>query len=537
MCTPHSQRAIALEHGTAHDHDHALWTRRDFLVRSGLTAAAGGALVVGGAPVRALGRSALLEHLAHAETDRVLVLIQLNGGNDGLNTIVPYTNDIYYNARPTLAIAPDDVTPLDDAYGFHPALNSLESAWGEGQMAVLHNVGYPDPDLSHFRGTDIWVTASDADEVLDTGWVGRQLQVDFPDFYGEPPPQPPAVQIGASTPLLFQGANANYALSLTDPALLEQIVQFGGVYDPDDVPPTTYGSELAYIRNVANTAFLYLDAVQAAADEGSNTTEYPDGRLGESLAATARLIKGRLGARIYLVALDGFDTHAAQPDLHHALLSQLADAVAAFYTDLGASDDDQRVLMATFSEFGRRIEENGSDGTDHGTAAPLFAFGPAVEGGFYGDGPDLANPDIVGNIVHSTDFRAVYASLLQLWFDLDAALVTELLGGSFDPIPFVNASPVAADGAAPPVSFGLEANYPNPFRSVTTVAFSLTQPSDVRLRIYDTGGRLVTTLADGRFDAGTHTARFDGSALPSGTYHCVLDSAEGRRSHSMTLIR
>jgi uncharacterized protein (DUF1501 family) len=403
-------------------------------------------------------------------------------------------------------------------------------------MAVLHNVGYPDPSLSHFRATDIWATASDANEVLGTGWVGRHLEIDFPDFYGEPPPQPPAVQIGASTPLLFQGANANYALSLTDPALLQQIVEFGGVYDPDDVPATTYGTELAFVRNVANTAFRYLDAVQDAAESATNTAAYPTGRLGESLAATARLIKGGLGARIYLIALDGFDTHAQQADVHHALLGQLADAVTAFYADLSAYDA-QRVLTATFSEFGRRIEENGSDGTDHGTAAPLFVFGPATDGGFYGAGPDLGSPDIVGNLVHSTDFRAVYASLLQSWFELDPGLVTELLGGTFDPLPFLDAMPVANDGAAAPLTFRLEANYPNPFHASTTVAFHLTQPGEVRLRVYDTAGRLVATLADGAFAAGTHTARFDAGRLPSGTYHCVLDAAEGRLAQAMTLIQ
>ncbi len=528
-------RAISLDHGRDHDRDHAAWTRRDFLLRSS-AAVAGGSMLLGSTPVRALGHAPLLDHLARIETDRVLVLLQLGGGNDGLNTVVPVTNDLYYQQRPTIAIPGSQTISLGDDYGLHPSFGPLEPTWGEGQMAVVHSVGYPDPNLSHFRSTDIWLTASDSEETLLTGWGGRYLDDAFPDFETDPPTFPPAVQIGTSAPLLFQGGGMNLGMSLVDINLFLQIAQGGTPYDPIDVPPLPYGDELAFVRTVANDSFRYLDAIQAATDAADNEVEYPGGPLAQSLAACARLIKGRLGARIYHVTLGGFDTHADQPGQHANLLGSLAASVRAFYEDLAASDDDARVLTTTFSEFGRRIAQNGSDGTDHGTAAPLFTFGPAVAGGLYGDGPDLVATDADGNLVHTTDFRSVYATLLTDWFGLAPATVEGILGGPFGTVPFV-ASPVATGDGAVPLAFGLDAAYPNPFRDATTVTFRLSRPGDVRLRVYDTAGRLVATLAEGSFPAGTHTVRFDAGRLPSGSYHGVLDSAEGRRSRTMTLVR
>ena len=539
MCDVHHarppRRAIALEHGAAHDRDHAQWTRRDFLVRSGLAVAAGG-MALNGTPVRALSRSPLLEHLARLDTDRVLVLLQLNGGNDGLNTVVPKTNDLYYAARPTLGIPSGDTIGLSDDYGLHPAMEALEPVWGEGRMGVLHSVGYPDPDLSHFRSTDIWVTASDADETLQTGWAGRYLDAEFPDFGTAPPDYPPAVQIGTSTPLLFQGAGGAMGMSVLDVDLFLQIAQGGTPYDPLDVPPLPYGDELAYVREVANASFRYLDAIQAATDAGSNDVAYPGGPLAAALSATARLIKGELGARVYLVGLGGFDTHANQTGQHAALLQTLAEAVAAFHADLGVTGHGDRVLTATFSEFGRRIAENGSAGTDHGTAAPLFVFGDGVAGGLYGDGPDLADTDEFGNLLHSTDFRAVYATLLREWFGLSTDTAADVLGGSFGTVPFVG-QPVPVQPAATPAAFGLDAPFPNPARTSTTLRFHLSEAGAVRLDLYTLTGRRVTTLASGMHRAGTHAVSVALSGLPSGTYVCRLEAAGVQRSQKLTLVR
>ncbi len=531
-----SQRAIALKHGKAHDHDHQRWTRRDFLVSSGLATAAG-AMVIGGSPMRAMARTSLLEQLRLIPTDRVLVLIRLGGGNDGLNTIVPRRDDIYYNARPTLAIPANQTIQLDPSndYGMHPAMQSLESVWGDGKMAIVQSVGYPNPDLSHFRGTDIWLSASDSDDYVETGWGGRSLEAMFPDFDTEPPDFPPAVQIGTSNPLLFRGSDAGYGMALYDTELFLDIVQGGQIYDPEAVPDTPWGDELAFVRTVANDSFRYATAIRDAYESTTNEAEYPEGHMPDSLAACARLIKGNLGTRIYLVAMDGFDTHANQPDDQAQLLAQLSDTMAAFYADLGATDDDDRVLTMTFSEFGRRIEENGSSGTDHGTAAPLFLFGTSVNGGLYGDAPDLANPDNDGNIVHSTDFRSAYATVLQDWFGLDEAITSTILGNSFDTIPLI-AAPVANDAQSIPLTFGLSQNYPNPFNPSTQIGFTLAQAGAVRLQVFDVRGRLISTLIDGNRPTGRHSVSFDAGQLPSGVYLYRLEAPEGIRTGRMSLV-
>ena len=493
-------------------------------------------MMLNGTPVRALGGSSLLSHLAQLETDRVLVLIQLNGGNDGLNMVVPKTNDIYYAARPTISIPGNQTVYLDDDYGLHPTMAPLEPTWGEGDMAIVHSVGYPDPDLSHFRSTDIWVTASDSQEVLNTGWAGRYLETEFPDYNTNPPDAPPAVQIGTSTPLLFQGSSANLGMTLIDVDLFLEIAAGGTPYDTEDVPDTAYGDEMAFVRSVANDAFRYLDAIQAATEAAENTAEYPEGDMPAALAACARLIKGQLDSRIYLVSLGGFDTHAEQVGAHDSLLQTLSEAVSAFYEDLSETNDTERVLTMTFSEFGRRIAQNGSGGTDHGTAAPLFVFGAGVNGGLYGTGPDLENTDAAGNLIFSTDFRSLYATTLQDWFGLDESVVSTVLGGSFDVLPLIT-NPVAIEPGGTPNQFVLAQNYPNPFNPSTVITYTLNRPGRVRLKVFDERGRHITTLVDEVKTAGTHCARFDAGRLPSGVYLYRIEAPDGALTQRMTLVR
>ncbi len=537
MCNHHhSGRAIALEEGKAHDHDHAVWSRRDFLIQSGLVAA-GGAMMLNGTPVRALGGSSLLSHLAQLETDRVLVLIQLSGGNDGLNTVVPKTNDLYYAARPTIAIYESETIPLSDEYGLNPAMQSMKAPWGDGNLAVVHSVGYPSPTLSHFRSTDIWVSASDSDVVENTGWAGRFLESKYPDYVTNPPYAPPAVQIGTSVPLLFQAGSANLGMALTDVDLFLEIAAGGTPYNPEDVPNTSYGAELAYVRTVANGSFRYLDAIQKATDAAVNSVNYPTGQMPDALAACARLIKGRLDTRIFLVSLGGFDTHVDQNVEQHKLLETLSEAVTAFYEDLSATGDGDRVLTMTFSEFGRRIAENGSGGTDHGTAAPLFVFGHGVNGGFYGDGPDLENTTS-GNLNFSTDFRTVYATVLQDWFGVSGAAVSDVLGGTFETLPLVtDPIVVPAEPGDTPYAFMLAQNYPNPFNPSTAITYTLSQPGRVSLRIFDERGRLITTLVDEAKSAGTHRALFQADNLPSGVYIYRVEAPDGVQTQRMTLVR
>ena len=535
MCQ-HAPRAIALAHGSAHDHDHAEWTRRDFLVRSGL-AAVGGAALVGSTPVRAMARSPLVEALRRADTDRVLVLVQLQGGNDGLNTVIPLGNDLYHRARPSLAIAARDAIRFDDGRGFHASLAPLRDLWDDGSFAVVQGVGYDEQDLSHFRGTDIWLTADPLDSAATSGWAGQVLAEQFPDLDTSPPSAPPAVQMGTSAPLLFEGDATGYGMAMLDVDVFLRLADGGDPYPTDDLPATAAGGQLGFVRRIANDAFRYRDAIEAATSAGANAVEYPDADLGRELAAVARLIKGRLGARIYLVKLGGFDTHADQAAEHARLLAELSGSLAAFFRDLGASGDAERVLAMTFSEFGRRVEENGSRGTDHGTAAPLFLAGPAAQGGFWGEDPDLSALDAHGNLRHGVDFRQLYASVIQDWFGLDAAVAATVLGGVFDPLPVVARYGVGsgpAPGAAP---LRLDPPRPNPLRGQGRISFVLPAGGSVTVDVFDVQGRVVARLAEGVHAAGPHALTFDASSLPAGTYLVRLSAGGQTQTVQASVIR
>ena len=295
------------------------------------------------------------------DTDRVLVLIQLGGGSDGLNVVVPVTNDRYYQLRPTIAVQPANTFALDSDFGLNGVMGSLESMWGEGQMAVVHAVGYPDHNLSHFRSTDIWASASGSDETLNTGWTGRYLDEEYPDYVSNPPEYPVALRIGGATGMLLRGGATTMGMSFSNASQFDQLAATGELYDESDVPDNVFGEELAFVRSVYNASLRYVEAVIDAADAGTNdpNAAYPGGGLGDSLAIVARLIKGGLQSRLYVVHHGGFDTHSNQNGSQPGLLQALAEAASAFQTDLEAGGRDEDVLTMTFSEFGRRVEENG----------------------------------------------------------------------------------------------------------------------------------------------------------------------------------
>ncbi len=531
-----ARRADSLDAGAAHDHDHDAWTRRDFLVRAGLGAAAVSlGTVVGSSRAYAMGGSPLLGRLAQIETDRVLVLVQLKGGNDGLNTVVPLGNDLYRTARPTIAIPDAATVGLGSGFGLHGALAPLQPMWAGGQMAIVHSVGYPSQSLSHFTGTDVWTTARPVGQSAPAGgWGGRTLRPDYPDFETNLPAAPPAVQIGSQNPLLFQSGDSDLSMKLPSAATIAQIAAGGGLYDVDDVPNSPAGIELGYARAVTNASNRYIASVQAAATAGTNAQTYPAGSFGNDLAAVARLIKGRLASRIYVVQLGSFDTHVNQATAHQSLLGQLGSAMAAFYADLGA--DATRVLTMTFSEFGRRVQQNGSAGTDHGTTAPLMAFGPAVQGGFYGTAPDLAALDPSGNLRHTTDFRSTYADALGPWFGLDAGTVASVLGGAYSPTGFARTAVGTVDPGTR-AELRLDAPFPNPVRGQARLRYSVAETGPVRLAAYDALGRTVAILDEGVFAPGAREATFDAASLPAGVYVLRLETPGASRTVRATVMR
>lgn len=508
--------------------------RRDFLKRAVPVTAL--PFLINGFPLRAYGLNPFLEALvaAAAATDRVLVLIQLNGGNDGINTVIPLDQySAYMAARSNIAIPENSVLKLSDATGLHPAMTGMKALWDSGKLTVVQGVTYPNPNLSHFRATDIWLTASNYDETLTTGWLGRYLQYEFPrypDGYpNEVMPDPLAIQIGSVISLGLQGAGKTMGIAIQDPQTFYQLVGSGSTGGTDTPPQTPAGRELSYIRQVALQSQQYATQVRNAADKAQNqSTLYPPANqnaLADQLKIVARLIAGGLKTRIYVVSLGGFDNHSGQvvsgspiTGIHATLLGRLATAAQAFQDDLRLLGVEDRVVSMTFSEFGRRVASNNSLGTDHGTAAPMFLFGKTVRAGLLGFNPSLTDLSS-GNLKMQYDFRQVYASVLSQLFGADQnALNTVLLRG-FTPLPLIQraVTSVAHDQTIPS-SYRLYENYPNPFNPSTTISYDLPTDANVELKVYDILGREIVTLVDERQTVGRHRVLFDASNLSSGTY-------------------
>jgi len=374
-----------------------------------------------------------------SESDKVLVIVQLNGGNDGLNTLIPYKDGHYYDARPTIAVPEGSVLPLDpdSGLGLHPNLKGLKALYDRGKLAVVQGVGYPNANRSHFRSTDIWMSAH-PERVVGTGWIGRYLDHSIAQFHGT---SFPAANIQGVLPLTLRGER------VVVPSIqsLESYRFQADERYPDERPARTRtfrrvhqalaaSSEDDYTRRLAQTGLKALESaeeLQRAAARYQSAVEYPDDPFGQALKLAAQILTGGLGTQVIHVAIGGFDTHAGQntaPINHPLLLERVDQGLEAFYRDLAEHGLAQDVLIMTFSEFGRRVRENGSQGTDHGTAAPMFLIGDGVRGGLHGDPPSLTRLDDNGDLVYTVDFRQVYATILEDWLEADAA---DVLGRRF----------------------------------------------------------------------------------------------------------
>lgn len=411
---------------SVHDQEHALWNRRSFIQALGLVGS--GSMLLGGKAISATKATPLSVALAANENENILVIIRLEGGNDGLNTIVPiYDYPTYANLRPTLRHQQSDIININSDFGIPNYMSELEAVWGNGQMKVVHGVGYPEQNLSHFRSTDIWASAADTYEE-PTGWWGRYFEDLYPDYLINPPAVPPAVQVGNVGNLIFDGNNNNYAFTVANLQQLQNVAENGTLHDVLNLPDCVYGDKLLFMRATANTTLTYSEIIHDAYTAGSNQANYGDGDLAAQLAAAARLIKGGLGTKVYMVSLGSFDTHADQIDRHQALLQDLSSSIKAFYEDLAAAGMDNKVLSMTISEFGRRPYENGSAGTDHGAASPVMLFGSGLNGSdFIGQHPSLTNWDDHDNLIPTSDFRDIYGTVLTSWFCLEQEVVNSIL--------------------------------------------------------------------------------------------------------------
>lgn len=507
-----------LEHDD-HAREHAAWDRRTFLKTLGI--GFGGSMMLGGMGVSATTLSPLTKALSAADSDRVLVFIRLKGGNDGLNTIIPiYDYSTYANLRSSVRINQADAFSLSPEFAMPNFMNSLQPFWNDGKMKVVHGVGYEDQSLSHFRSSDIWATGTDEDEVLTSGFLGRHYEEQYPDYLNNPPEDPLAIQIGSVGNLMFRGSDAtDYAFSVTDPNQLYQLAQNGWLHDVNNLPDCLYGEQLGFLRAITNSTYIYAGVINDAYNSSSNSVTYSNSPLSNQLALIARLIKGGLGTKVYLVTLDGFDTHASQPDAHQTLLTDLADGVTKFYQDLAASGRDNDVLSMTISEFGRRPEQNASEGTDHGAAAPSMFFGPALAGnGFIGDHPSLTNLDFAGNLVHEIDYRQLYASVLENWLCIPAAEVDEvLLGVHYDRLD-LGFECIVGIAETDRSDLKHQALY-MPDGSVV-IEFTLPGSMDVSVELYNIMGQQVERLETGYRPKGTYRIPVKGSMgqLAAGQY-------------------
>lgn len=365
----------------------------------------------------------------------ILVLLTLYGGNDGLNTVIPYEDGSYLGGRSTLGYQPDQVLPLGDGLGLHPNMTRLKGLWDAKRLAIVRGVGYPNPNRSHFRSMDIWQSAVPDDQVV-TGWVGRWL-----DVTGNDPLR--AVSVGGSLPRIFGGDKAAGAAvpvgELTVPGGTAVRAAFAAMCEPSaGASPLAArvaqsGKDLLTVDDAIT--HLLADQPQNGDTAGSTSLEGTGGAnsLTPQLELVARLVKAGSPTRVYGVSLGGFDTHANEKETHAGLLADVDEAVGAFFTSLEGSPQGQRVVLVAYSEFGRRVAANGSNGTDHGTAAPMFVAGAPVKGGFYGDEPSLTNLDN-GDLKFTTDFRSVYATLLEELIGVEAKAS---LGRSFTGVPFL----------------------------------------------------------------------------------------------------
>jgi uncharacterized protein (DUF1501 family) len=406
-------------------------TRRAFLWRSGVAFAA--STVVPPFLTRA-AQAAQIGSGGRFGADTILVVIQMSGGNDGLNTVVPYGLDGYRSARPALRIPEADVLPLTDQIGLHPEMGALRDRYQAGQVAIIQGVGYPNQELSHFRAMDIWHTAA-PNSYQSNGWLGNYLAT--ADASRDNPMYAASITDGLSHALYRSSVTVSTIASLdayqlrTDPRYPDdrpaQLACAGHIYEQDYRARPSQ----AHVARTALSALASSEEVRGAAQAYQSTIDYGTFPLARSLRTVAQLMAADLGTRVYYVAFGGFDTHSAQTTAHARLLGGFANAVDAFLRDVAAMGKGDRVLLMSFSEFGRRVAENASQGTDHGTAGPMFVVGQQVKGGLYGDYPSLTSPDNNRNLRYEVDFRAVYGTVLESWLGADQGLA---LGARYDDV-------------------------------------------------------------------------------------------------------
>ncbi len=519
---------------------------------------------VNGHSMRPFANSKIARMMADCEEveDRVLVLIQLHGGNDGLNVIIPIGQyDEYANLRPVIKIpdsGPERYIKLDntltspDQVGLHPVMTGFKALYDKGWMNIVQAVGYENLNQSHFKSTDLWLSGGDGTPEkfnIRSGWMGRALAAMYPEVKGAPlPPDylyPLGIQIGDPYPSLGFHTETEHQNSINlygqDPDGFYSLVQTIGGAPLANVPDSDYGDELAYIMGIEKAVDQYSVYITQAFNAGSNAiTTYPDTGLADQLKTIARLIKGGCKTKMYLCSMGGYDTHGSQipPEgditkgRHADLLRNLSDSLKTFYDDLDGMGLADKVVSCTFSEFGRCARENGSAGTDHGTLAPMFIFGKALSGGVHGTNVDLKN--LAGDNQlqgQQFDYRQVFTTLLQDWLGASNYVLEQTMFEGYTKLPITSSTYTAPpdcyigsvgifDPEPERRSLGV---FPNPAVYRAQVSFRSSMPFDGRLSLHSLGGSLVS-MQYVKIQPGANQFYLDVSQLPSGSYFVRLEN-------------
>lgn len=502
-------------------------------------------------------------------TNRKLVLINLAGANDGLNTLIPLNQyDVYSNLRPTIKVPEsglnkyitlDGSLPNNQQVGLNPALTGFKELYDQGTMRIMQSVGYPSQNKSHFKSTDLYLTGNDGNSLLngsDTGWIGRFMELYYADLLLETFPL--AVEIGSNKTSLGFHAEEAHGLSLNitgqDPAGFYSVLNGLGGAPPTNIPDSDFGKQLEFINNTDALTNTYANAISNSFNNGQNDVEYPDTDLSNQLKTVAKLISGDLGSKVYMVRISGFDTHNAQIQTsgdvigkHHELLTELSGAVKAFMDDLKSQNLDEDVVGLTFSEFGRKAKENGNFGTDHGEIAPMFIFGKPVAGGMSGTNPDLTEATSNNNYQIQTvqyDYRQTFATLLQDFLGadntiIDATFFNHTLNDSFTNLKVDDILKDEFSIAKNCTSLsGVNSNedtkewliHPNPFKETTNIKTTIANAKNITFRLFNSSGVMLIDKTDDLIDG---EININLKHLSSGLYIFQIDTNGKKEIHKV----
>lgn len=484
-----------------------------------------------------------------SDNDRVLVLVQLQGGNDGLATI--FDAGQYANlkaVRDNIIIPENTILNFHKQYGFHSAMQGMKDVWNMGSLGIVQNVGYPNQNRSHFRSTDIWNSASSAEEFDSTGWIGRFYDLNYADYPSGYPnttkPHPFALTMGKIVSETCEGSNANYSLSLLDPFNPgTALVGTGG-----DTAANCFGDALSFINDTASQTNAFASVISTAANAGNNlSTKWAnlDSELSKKLKNVARLISGGLQTKVYIVQIGGFDTHDNQAlsgetttGIHSELLKELSDAMCAFQDDLNLLKVSNRVIGMTYSEFGRRIRSNAALGTDHGTAAPLFLFGSCIENQILGDHPIIdTQVGVDEGVPMQYDFRDIYGTILINWLGLNENEVSNVIHPDVQILPLFKSGCIETTSANQDFQGkGIQIEiYPNPASSFIDIHFT-SMNGITHISIYDSKGGIIDTNKMEIYSTPSQTMRLNISNYPTGTYFVHLQSKLVNKTKKFTKV-